>query len=108
LRKPITRSYVNLLLAVLLITAVSPHSFAAELLTNATSMADAPSWVDKTRVDKVADKIQQFLEWSIRRVKVIWYKDQVAFERMHGLGSSAVLAISRKADNSIHLGPERT
>jgi hypothetical protein len=44
------------------------------------------------------------MEWDIRRVQVYWYSDQRAFERMHGYGPT-VLAISRKFDNSIHIGP---
>jgi hypothetical protein len=83
------------------------QALAAQLQTNATFMTETPSWINKTRIDKVVDRIQMFLEWSIRRVNVIWYKDQATFEKVHGLGP-AVLAISRRADNTIHLGPRVT
>ncbi len=81
------------------------YGFAAELQTNSTYSADVPSWVTKNRIDKVTDKIQMFLEWDIHRVTVIWYKNQTAFEKAHGLGPS-VLAVSRKNDNTVLVGPK--
>ncbi len=86
---------------------LSVPASAAELQTNTTFMSEAPAWINKTRIDKVSDKIQSYLEWSIRRVTVVWYKDQDSFGKAHGYGPT-VLAFSRKADNTVHLGPRVT
>jgi hypothetical protein len=82
-------------------------TLAAEILTNAAHMADAPTWVTPGRINRIVDHIQNILEWDIHRVEVYWYKDQASFEKMHGLGGLP-LAISRKNDNTIHLGPKVT
>jgi len=78
-----------------------------ELLTNATHMKTHPKWVTAGRVNRIAENIQRLLEWDIHRVEVVWYTDQSAFEQLHGLGPLA-LAISRKKDNTIYLGPKVT
>ena len=67
-------------------------------------MANAPDWVTVGRIDGVVEHIQSLLEWDIRRIKVYWYKDQQVFENIHHYGPT-VLAISRKSDNTVHLGP---
>ena len=80
--------------------------FAAELQTNSTYSADVPTWVTKNRIDKTTDRIQSFMEWDIHRVTVEWYKDQPTFEKAHGLGSSQVMAVSRRSENKILVGPK--
>lgn len=87
--------------ALLLITVPSP---AAELLTNAALFVDPPKWLDSTRVNRVADDIQSTMEWSIRRVRVVWHADQAAFEKSHGLGPLP-RAVADKNANVIHIGP---
>lgn len=80
---------------------------AAELLSNAAHFSDAPAYVTLTRVNKIADKVQNFMEWSIRRVEVEWYKDQGSFSRAQSLGPMAV-AVSLRDRNRILLGPRVT
>ncbi|HEX7673979.1 MAG TPA: hypothetical protein VF412_07405 [Bdellovibrio sp.] len=79
-------------------------SFAAELQTNSTYSADSPKWVTKGRIDKTTERIQSFMEWDIHRVTLTWYSSQEKFEQAHKLGPS-VLAVSRKGDNTVLLGP---
>jgi len=79
------------------------HADGRELRTNALSM-DAPDWITIHRLDGIVEHIQSVLEWDIRRIQVYWYKDQNKFEGLHHYGPT-VLAISRKADNTVHLGP---
>jgi hypothetical protein len=100
-------SVLKQLLFLFMTAMISFHAPAAELLTNAAHMSDAPSWVTAGRINRIVDHIQNILEWDIHRVEVYWYKDQAAFEKMHGFGS-LVLAVSRKDDNTIHLGPKVT
>ncbi len=80
-------------------------AFAAnEIKTNQIHIADAPTWLTRVRVEKITDHMQSFLEWDIRRIEVTFHKDEAEFERFHGLGPT-VLAVSRKEDNSVHIGP---
>lgn len=74
------------------------------IFTNALVMDEAPLWLKRTRVEKVTAKIQRELEWSIRRIQVIWHTDESEFQAFHKNGS-AVLAVARKSENSVHLGP---
>jgi hypothetical protein len=95
------------LMAVLICAAYLSISQAAEIQTNAVHMADSPSWVTRVRVEKIIDHIQMVLEWDIHRIEVLWHKDQASFEKVHSLGPTAI-AVSLKADNTIHLGPRIT
>lgn len=82
-------------------------ALAAEVRTNEVVIADAPSWVTTSRVNRIVGDIEHLLEWDIRRVQVRWYKDQAQFEKSHGLGPT-VTAYSRKSDNTVNLGPHVT
>ncbi len=84
--------------------ALSASLKAGEIKTNSVRMAAPPDWVTPGRVNSVVDHIQPMMEWNIRRIEVSWYNDQADFEKVHGLGP-LVLAMSRKSDNSVHLGP---
>ena len=77
---------------------------AEELSTNEVVFTNPPSWLNQIRVDQVVDKIQATMEWDIRKVRVQWYSDQATFQKFHGFDAT-VLAVSKKEDNSIHLGP---
>jgi len=78
---------------------------AKEIQTNAVTMPNAPEWLRTPRVEKVTDRIQSTLEWTIRKIQVVWYTDQAAFEKDHGLGPYA-RAVSHKNLNLIRLGPK--
>ncbi len=77
---------------------------AAEINTNEVSSSNAPSWVKVSRVDRVVSRVQRFMEWDLRKVKVVWYSDQKEFQHFHHYDSS-VLAVTQKPENTIHLGP---
>lgn len=77
---------------------------AKTVRTNAVEMPNAPDWVTVNRVDKVVEHIQMILEWDIRRIKALWYMDQAAFEKVHGMGRT-VVAVSMRSQNTVHLGP---
>lgn len=95
---------LTLLIALL---ALPLAALAKEIKTNAIHTANAPDWVTPGRIDRVVDRIQQILEWDIHRVEVTFYTDEAEFERVHKLGPT-VLAISRQADNTVHVGPKVT
>jgi hypothetical protein len=78
-----------------------------EIQTNAVHMSNAPKWLKRTRVEKIIDHIQMELEWNIRRIEVTWYGDLASFDKAHTLGPLA-MAVSRRNDGSVHLGPRVT
>ena len=79
--------------------------FAKEVDTNAARFADAPDWLTRNRAEKVIDRIQTKLEWTIRKIDVKFYDDAAAFQKAHSLGPLA-MAVTRKDTNTIHLGPQ--
>jgi hypothetical protein len=91
-------------LAILYFLIQTSVAYSADLSTNETMFSNAPSWLTAGRVDRVVGQVQRYLEWDIRKVRVNWYSDQQSFQNFHGYDSS-VLAVSRKSDNSIHIGP---
>ncbi len=95
------------LFLIISVLALAVVASAKELKTNAIRTTTAPDYVTLSRVDRIVDRIQQILEWDIRRIEVTWYKDQAEFERLHGLGPT-VLAISRRNNNTVHIGPKVT
>jgi hypothetical protein len=95
------------ILSALVMSLLSSNVVAKELLTNAVHMADAPKWLTGTRVDKVVDRIQQKMEWDIHRIEVTWYPDAQSYAKASEYGPSAI-AITKRADGSIHLGPRIT
>jgi len=76
--------------------------------TNELRMVDAPVWVKRTKVQKITDRIQQKLEWRIRRVDVIWFSSESKFGDAQGLGPQA-LAVTQsrgtQANVQVLLGP---
>lgn len=100
------RGMIQLLILSLSLFLTS-NSFAKDLLTNSALLVEPPSWVTSVRINRLADRMQSQLEWTIRRVKVFWYKDQKQFQATHKFGSLAV-AFSRPSDNTVHLGPKVT
>lgn len=83
------------------------HNAQANLELNQLAINNAPKWMKHSQVEKVVKHVERFLEWDIRRVQVKWYTDAAAFQSVHKLDGS-VLAYTKRADGSIHLGPRVT
>lgn len=82
-------------------------SLSASVTTNEVSAPEAPDWLAPAKVNAVVDRIERFLEWDIRRVTVRWFADPAEFQKAHGYDGS-VLAVSRKSDNTVLVGPKVT
>lgn len=89
----------------LFLTLLPVETFSKEIEVNSVSVVNAPEWLTSRRVEKVIDKIQNFLEWDIRKIKVYFYSDEKAFQSFHHMGNS-VAAVSRKSDSTMHVGPK--
>ncbi len=79
----------------------------ASIELNQAVVHTPPKWLRASRVQKIVDKVQAFLEWDIRKIRVYFYFEQASFERAHGLGPS-VRAAAKRADMTVHLGPKIT
>lgn len=82
-------------------------SLGKELLTNSARFVNAPPWLGNTQVNRAADRVQNFMEWSIRRAEVQWFDDESSFTQAHGMGPNAV-AVTNKTRNIVYLGPKVT
>ena len=78
-----------------------------ELQSNGFIMANAPDWLTRNRVEKIVDRMQTALEWTVHKIYVVWFTDEAAFEKAHSLGPSA-RAVAQKSRNTILLGPQIT
>ena len=82
------------------------QSFAKDFQTNAVNFKNAPAWLKRTRVEKITDKIQTRLEWTIRRVPIKYHSDTSSFAKAHKFGPIAVAVTQVKNGKAeIHLGP---
>ncbi len=80
-----------------------------EIFTNGVKMANAPTWLTATRVEKVVDRIQYKLEWSTHRINATWYYSKEDFSRAQSLGEFVTaVTITDKNGTSVHLGPRVT
>jgi hypothetical protein len=96
-----------MLIPLALLALALPQASAKQIETNEIVMANAPEWLNSSRVDRVVSKIQDYMEWDIRKIQVKWYTDQAAFEAVHGMGPYPI-AVSMRSTNTVHLGPKVT
>ncbi len=83
------------------------HTSAKTIDTNAVQIENAPEWVTESSVEQAVSRIQDKLEWDIRKVKAYWVESLAEFDRKHGFGTS-VTAFSLKKENIIYLSPRIT
>jgi hypothetical protein len=76
------------------------------LQTNAMSIHNAPAWVSRSKAEKVAQSIEQKLEWSIRRIDVYWHANETTYLKSQSLGVGAVAATIKSKNQTVHMGPQ--
>lgn len=91
----------------MLLLFFSQLAMAKEIQSNSFVMPGAPDWMMRNRAEKIVDRMQTQLEWTVHKVEVLWYKDQVEFEKTHKMGPYA-RAVTHKTLNIIRLGPKIT
>jgi hypothetical protein len=77
----------------------------AALLTNAMEVDSSPRWLTEAMVTRAAAKVESRLEWSLHRVKGIFYKTPEEFQKIHGHPGAPILAFYRQQTKDIHFGP---
>ncbi len=69
-----------------LMSLLLSSALAGEIETNAASFQNAPKWLTRNRAERVIDRMQTKLEWTIRKINVQFYSDLETFYRAHSLG----------------------
>lgn len=93
--------------ALLAFSVVNGFGLAREIQVNQITVFEAPEWLKTSVIQTVVDRVQNYLEWDFRKLKVFYYKDLAEFNRQHTF-KFAVDAFFRKSDSTIHLSPKVT
>ena len=98
---------MRFVLAVLTSLAFAAHARAKDIQTNAIDFHGAPSWLTQTRIEKSADRMQEKLEWPIRRVPVTYYENKADYLRAQSLGPMADAVTIFHGDKAeVHISPD--
>jgi len=95
-------AYAVLIMAVAFSGNVAAHAKTVE--TNQVRVYQAPAWLYPRQVAKSADKAEDFMEWSIKRVDAFYHQSESSFSDANPPGKLAI-AFSRQSDQTIHLSP---
>jgi hypothetical protein len=87
-------------MALLWVSTVAARSFQ----TNHLRVENAPNWLTESRAESVAQKIQDYLEWDVRRVAVYYHSSSDDFDSEANFNFRANAYFSKR-DGSIHLSP---
>src|SRR5688572_25585272 len=85
-----------------LFLSLSVSSPAKEIVTNNLHFVNAPEWLTEARLESVTRKVQDFLEWDIRKIKVYYYPSDQDFKSQHGLNFMAD-AFFKPSDSTVHV-----
>ncbi|MEZ4872058.1 MAG: hypothetical protein R2827_07405 [Bdellovibrionales bacterium] len=78
----------------------------SQIATNAVFIHNSPKWLTRNRAEKVIDRIQSELEWTIRRVNVYFYDTEEAFKSAQSLGAiPRAVSVKSKKEQVVHLSP---
>lgn len=78
-----------------------------ELISNTFILqGKPPAWLKMNRLESLAEKMEQKLEWKIKKVPLKFYSDEPSFWRSMKVPNSSALAFVKSADQSIHIGPK--
>lgn len=89
--------------------AIVDSAFAKTIQTNELAFSNAPEWLTESRVDRVVSRIQNKLEWTTRRTRVMWYTNLGEYTKAHSLGANAIaVTTSSGATSLILMGPTVT
>lgn len=78
--------------------------WAHEIDTNALVFHNAPDWLKRPRIEKIIDRMQTKMEWTIRKIQVYRHDSAASFAKAHSLGPG-VLAVANRTKNEIQIGP---
>lgn len=85
----------------------SSLGLAREITLNQLTLYNPPDWLTSSSVQAVVDRVQNYLEWDLRKLSVFYHGDIAEFNQQHQF-SFGVDAFFRKSDSTIHLSPKVT
>lgn len=85
----------------------SALSFSRNIEINQVTVFNAPNWLDTSQVQSVVDKIQETLEWDLRKVAVFYFSSSKQFNTQHQF-KFPIDAFFKKSSQSIYLSPQVT
>lgn len=80
---------------------------AAPLRTNCCNVQDPPAWATRDIIQQTARRIEEKLNWQIRRIDVLFYPSEEKLMANSSL-SFTTLAFTRREDQSVHISPKVT
>lgn len=93
------------LLYPLFLLFLNPFALAKDINLNQVTVYNAPDWLSSTTVQSVVDRVQNYLEWDLRKLSVFYHSEPAAFNQQHQF-NFGVNAFFRKSDSTIHLSPQ--
>lgn len=88
----------------LFISVLSTSVFAKTIETNALLVHNAPQWLNHTKVETPLGRIQNYLEWDVRKISVYFHGTEEGYKAGHGL-NFLTDAFFKPSDQTIHLSP---
>ncbi len=85
-------------------TAATLAGPAKDFQLNCCNVKNPPEWLNREDVRRVVDRVQDALDWDIRRVNVTFYPNQEGYDAMSKLSFRSA-AFTQKSDQSIHIAP---
>lgn len=81
----------------------------ATIQTNEATFTNVPSWLKRSRAQRIIDRTQSRLEWTIRKINVRFFSNLEDYSKAHPLGPHAVaVTINRRSGSEVILGPKVT
>jgi hypothetical protein len=105
MRKLHVAFHLTALFSTFLLTA-STGALAQQMRLNQVTVDTPPVWIKAARIQRVVDRLENKLEWDIRKIRVVFYADQAALLKEFGVSDAPISAFARKTDQSVHLGPK--
>jgi len=103
-----TKKRGSLVLAISVWLLVSSRPLSSkEIITNNIHFIEAPEWITSSTVERVTGRVQNFLEWDIRRIKVRYHANDSTYQREHQLNFQSN-AFFRRSDSTVHLSSRVT
>ena len=91
---------------VLICFLITTSVHAKLILTNEIKFPDAPGWLTNYKVVKCIKKIQNKMEWDVKRVDVRLHATEESFLAAHNLRGASILAVADQKNNMIHFSPK--
>lgn len=84
---------------------ISSSAFSKTIQVNQVTFFDAPKWLTNEEVQSCVQKVENTLEWDLRKISVFYYSDSSEFNKKNNF-KFPIDALFKKSDQSIHISPK--